>query len=218
MTAPATTVMVGAPTTDLTTTDACPATDRHPATANRTVRGTMEGLRGQHLRNCPTPSFATFGEPRRTLTRVTRVLITGMSGVGKSSLLAELARRGYHTVDTDYDDFHETIDGERLWREDRIAALLEDTGPLFVQGTTRNQVVFYPLFDHIVLLSAPAEVLVERLTTRTTNPYGKDPAEVAETLDYLATVEPLLRQAATPEVVTTVPVAQVADIIVAHCL
>jgi hypothetical protein len=133
-------------------------------------------------------------------------------------LLAELARRGYHTVDTDYDDFHETIDGERLWREDRIAALLEDTGPLFVQGTTRNQVVFYPLFDHIVLLSAPAEVLVERLTTRTTNPYGKDPAEVAETLDYLATVEPLLRQAATPEVVTTVPVAQVADIIVAHCL
>jgi hypothetical protein len=64
---------------------------------------------------------------------------------------------------------------EQLWREDRIAALLAEDGPLFVQGTTRNQVVFYPLFDHIVLLSAPAEVLVERLTTRTTNPYGKNP-------------------------------------------
>lgn len=143
-----------------------------------------------------------------------------MSGVGKSSLLAELAGRGYRTVDTDYGDYHECIDGEQLWREDRVAALLaEDTaGPLFVQGTTRNQVVFYPLFDHIVLLSAPADVLVERLTTRTTNSYGKDPAHIAETLDYLETVEPLLREAATLEIVTTVPVADVADVVVAQCL
>jgi dephospho-CoA kinase len=151
---------------------------------------------------------------------VTRVLITGMSGVGKSSLLAELARRGYRTVDTDDGDYHESVDGEQLWREDRIAALLAEdgSGPLFIQGTTRNQVVFYPLFDHIVLLSAPAEVLIERLTTRTTNPYGKDPVQVEETLGYLETVEPLLREAAALEVVTTVPVAQVADIVLAHCL
>jgi shikimate kinase len=149
---------------------------------------------------------------------VARVLITGMSGVGKSSLLAELSRRGYRTVDTDHGDYHESVDGEWLWREDRIAALLSSDGPLFVQGTTRNQVVFYPLFDHIVLLSAPAEVLVDRLRSRTTNPYGKDPADVAETPGYLETVEPLLRQAATLEVVTTVPVEQVADIVVAHCL
>jgi hypothetical protein len=143
-----------------------------------------------------------------------------MSGVGKSSLLAELARRGYRTVDTDDGDYHESVDGEQLWREDRIAALLAEdgSGPLFIQGTTRNQVVFYPLFDHIVLLSTPAEVLIERLTTRTTNPYGKDPVQVEETLGYLETVEPLLREAAALEVVTTVPVAQVADIVLAHCL
>ncbi|HJT90755.1 MAG TPA: AAA family ATPase [Mycobacterium sp.] len=149
---------------------------------------------------------------------MTRVLITGMSGVGKSSLLQELARRGYRTVDTDDGDYHETIDGERLWRVDRIDALLceRPNGPLFVQGTTRNQVQFYPRFDHIVLLSAPADVLVERLTTRTTNPYGRDPADVAETLGYLETVEPLLRESATLEVVTTVPVAQVADTVLAH--
>lgn len=149
------------------------------------------------------------------------VLVTGMSGVGKSSLLDELSARGYRTVDTDYGDYHETVDGERLWRADRIDALLSQSadqgaGVLFVQGTTRNQTVFYPRFDHIVLLSAPAEVLVERLSTRDTNSYGKDPAELAETLENLAAVEPMLRQAATLEVVTTVPVARVADIVVAH--
>jgi shikimate kinase len=155
-----------------------------------------------------------------TVRVVKHVLITGMSGAGKSSLLGELAARGYHTVDTDDGDYHETVDGEWLWREDRIDALLsgKGTGLLFVQGTTRNQVQFYSRFDHIVLLSAPAEILVERLTRRTNNPYGKDPAELAEALEYLETVEPLLREAATLEVVTTVPVTQVADIVLAHVL
>jgi poly(3-hydroxybutyrate) depolymerase len=31
-----------------------------------------------------------------------RVLLTGISGVGKSTVVAELAARGYKTVDTDY--------------------------------------------------------------------------------------------------------------------
>jgi shikimate kinase len=151
------------------------------------------------------------------------VLITGMSGVGKSALLAELASRGYRTVDTDYGGYYEEVDGERLWRRDRIEALLRTAASsgedlLFIQGTTRNQGSFYPWFDDVVLLSAPVDELIRRLTTRTTNPYGKDPAELAETLEYVETVEPLLRASATLEVVTTVPVSQVADRVLAHVL
>ncbi|WP_254552641.1 AAA family ATPase [Kitasatospora sp. MMS16-BH015] len=154
-----------------------------------------------------------------------RVLITGMSGTGKSALLNELAARGHRAVDTDEAEevWFETVDGERLWRVDRIQELLrsEPGGPgevLFVQGTTRNQGRLYPWFDEIVLLSAPTEVLVERLRTRTSNPYGKDPAELAEILGHLETVEPLLRASATLEVVTTVPVPVVADVVLTHVL
>jgi len=154
---------------------------------------------------------------------VKRVLITGMAGTGKSTLLHEFAARGYRTVDTDYGDYFQTIDGELLWREDRVSMLLSSApdelpGVLFVQGTTRNQVLFYSRFHHIVLLSAPPEILAERLATRTTNPYGKDPAELAQVLHYQRTVEPLLRASASLEVVTTVPVTQVADIVLDHVL
>lgn len=106
---------------------------------------------------------------------VKRVLITGMSGTGKSSLPHDLAARGYRIVDADYGGYFQTIDAERLWREDRITALLSSApgelpGALFIQGTARNQALFYPRFHHIVLLSAPPGILAERLATRTTNP------------------------------------------------
>jgi dephospho-CoA kinase len=140
------------------------------------------------------------------------VLVTGMSGTGKSSALAELARRGHRVVDTDYGDWIEE-GPERLWREDRIDALLteHDDGLLFVSGCVPNQGKFYPRFDAIVLLSAPADVIVERVGTRDTNDYGKSDAERESILRDLAAVEPLLRAGATAEIDTRVSPAEVAD-------
>ena len=94
----------------------------------------------------------------------------------------------------------------------------EDADVLFMSGTSRSQVKFYPQFDHIVLLSAPAHVLVERLTTRTNNPYGKKADELAQTLRFLHTVEPLLRGSATLEVDTSTPLEHVITAILAHVL
>ena len=144
---------------------------------------------------------------------VRRVLITGMSGTGKSTVLAELAARGYKAVDTDYGDWHEVVDGDRVWREERIRELLatEDAEVLFVSGTVSNQGKFYPHFDHVVLFSAPTSVIVERLAARTNNPYGKSPEELAEVLAYVQTVEPLLRRRATVEIDTSVPLEEVVE-------
>ena len=81
--------------------------------------------------------------------------------------------------------------------------------PLFVAGCKSNQGKFYPRFDHIVLLSAPAGVLLARIAARDNNPYGKSPAERDQILHHLATVEPLLRATATDEIDTSAPISQV---------
>ena len=140
-----------------------------------------------------------------------RILLTGMSGTGKSSVVEALRDRGYKAVDTD-DGWSEPLpDGRQKWREDAIQDLLstEDADVLFVAGCEENQVKFHPQFDHIVLLSAPLDTLVERLATRTSNPYGKAPEEFRRFLVDVETVEPLLRRVAGHEVRTTVPLDEV---------
>jgi dephospho-CoA kinase len=142
---------------------------------------------------------------------VKRVLVMGMSGTGKSSVVAELVARGYKAVDTD-DGFCEVLpDGRQRWREDAVNALLdtEDADVLFVAGCEENQVRFHPRFDHLVLLSAPQETLLERLARRTNNHFGKSPEELRQVLDDLEHVEPLLRRVASHEIVTTAPLDEV---------
>ena len=78
-----------------------------------------------------------------------RILLTGVSGVGKSTMIDALAARGYKAIDADSDAFSmwvevsdalvaaagSPVEASRdwIWREDRVAHLLstEDTDVLF---------------------------------------------------------------------------------------
>lgn len=144
---------------------------------------------------------------------VKRILLTGMSGTGKSSVIQQLESLEYRAIDFDEAGWSEyASDGEWIWREDRVQELLAsvtDDEVLFVSGCAMNQGKFYPHFEAVILLSAPADVIVNRLLTRTNNPYGKHPDELAATLDNLAVIEPLLRKGADHEIITTIPLDEV---------
>jgi dephospho-CoA kinase len=148
-----------------------------------------------------------------------RILLTGMSGTGKSAVVEALVGRGFKAMDTDYGWCEEAVDGEWLWSEQRIQETLstEDADVLLVAGCASNQVKFYDQFDLVVLLSAPAAVMVERIRNRSGNPFGKSQLQLAQVLGDLESVEPLLRKVADAEVATDRPLDEVVDDIVRLC-
>jgi dephospho-CoA kinase len=152
-----------------------------------------------------------------------RVLITGMSGTGKSTVTAELARHGYRAVDLDSPVYSELVPApadaltgvggglDWVWNPDNVSALLTSAGPapLFLSGCSPNQGRFYPRLDRIILLTAPTPVIRARLATRTTNGFGKDPAELDRTLALIEEIEPLLRRSADVVIDTSASLDQV---------
>ncbi|HEX8104072.1 MAG TPA: AAA family ATPase [Solirubrobacteraceae bacterium] len=141
-----------------------------------------------------------------------RVLLTGMSGTGKSALVQELRRRGYAAHDADEGFAEPRADGRWGWRVELVAGLLEQHTSdelLFFAGCSEEQAGLP--FDYRVLLTVPRGVLVERLRTRTTNPYGRDARERAQVLADLDEVEPLLRRSADLVLMATAPTPELAD-------
>src|SRR5215510_635927 len=103
-----------------------------------------------------------------------RILITGISGVGKTTLIRALRALDFRAIDMDEpgwassDEFgHQRWDVARL--QDLMGELLSE--PLFVSGCSEDQVALYPQFSKIILLSAPKSVIAQSSpaepTTRT---------------------------------------------------
>ncbi len=113
-------------------------------------------------------------------------------------------------VDTD-DDGWVLDDG--LWDEPRVAQLLATERDVVVSGTVSNQGEFYDRFEHVVLLSAPLDVLLERVASRSSNPYGRTVEQRAEIAGYVESVEPLLRRGASLELDGRRPVEELADVV-----
>lgn len=162
------------------------------------------------------------GKNRRNarILRRMRVLITGTSGTGKSTIAAALRNRGHQAIETDYEHYiayweHVTT-GQRVlmpepiptdwfathhwkWDADTLGAVLERfEGTVFVCGDSRNKADAFELFDKMFVLRLDDAALIERLTRRTNNPYGKAPEEREWAVaDNAATVDQLVRAGAT---------------------
>ncbi|MFI9415127.1 hypothetical protein [Nocardia gamkensis] len=62
-----------------------------------------------------------------------------------------------------------------------------------------------------MLLSAPVEVILDRIARRDTNPFGKAVAERDRITADIAEIQPLLRSAATAEIDTSKPLIEMVD-------
>ncbi|WP_448952621.1 AAA family ATPase [Labrys neptuniae] len=156
-----------------------------------------------------------------------RILITGMSGTGKSSVIHELRARGHQAYDLDTPEWSHWVaadpsdgltpgrDEDWVWQVDKVRALLSKpaSATVFVSGCAENMSELYPLIDTIILLSAPVELVMARLTARSTSAYGHSEEERRKVAALLASVEPLLREAADIEIDTSGPFSATVDVI-----
>lgn len=137
-------------------------------------------------------------------------LIEGVSGADKTSVAAELERRGYHVVHGDRalayagdPETEEPLDGSvkqpdasfahrhHLWDVKKVKSLVADKShPIsFFCGGSRNFRQFIDLFDGVFVLQVDVETLKMRLASRPEDEFGGKPAERELVLRLHATKE-----------------------------
>lgn len=146
-----------------------------------------------------------------------KILITGTAGTGKTTMLAELQKRGYLVIDLDatglcrwrnietgeYDEYG--LDGkDEEWFSkhgwycdiDKLKGFLSyvrEDKEVFVGGITGNIEELMKIFDMTFLLSADETILRERLTHRTNNNFGKKPHEQEAIVRHNADLQKVLQ-------------------------
>lgn len=113
---------------------------------------------------------------------MTKILITGRPGCGKTTTIKYLAKQGFTTFNTD-DVADATVlqnmtTGEVIpwpkeqvdwttyawnWQRPVIERLLATSDTVILAGTASNQVEFYPLFDYVFVMMVSPETLRHHL-------------------------------------------------------
>lgn len=124
-----------------------------------------------------------------------RVLFTGMSGTGKSTMLAAMKTADNLVLDLDYDGWIAPDDsGEPLLDIPRLMQFFADhpAQDIFLAGTVCNQWQLYPHLTAVITLTAPLPVMQQRILSRRHNPFGQWPGEWEQIVQDKLLIEPLL--------------------------
>jgi adenylate kinase family enzyme len=166
------------------------------------------------------------------------VLITGVSGSGKTSIATELAKRGYDTRNMDSieglcswvnldngkpesdnrendSNWLETHDW--LWNEEKLKELLQETDDTFYCGSSGNQKQFYPLFGKVILLEMSADLIKERvLNNSRDHSYGQMPGEMDAIMGYFEEFQDEAKAAGAVIIDARKPLSKVVSLILAE--
>ena len=144
-----------------------------------------------------------------------KILITGIAGTGKSTIVPALQERGITAIDlheipglcfwqnkknkeqVEYTSVHSQDwfdDKERLCDIGRLKEILGQHDDIVIACTAGDsQKDYLPLFDKIILLQCSPEVLIHRLQTRTNKSgFGKTAAEQDDNIEWQKEFDPFL--------------------------
>lgn len=165
-------------------------------------------------------------------------LVTGLPGTGKSTICAELKRRGYKAYDGDYDHLakwynnstNKPIDESRglerttefLHNHSRNISrrIVEDLAfeskdkVIFLCADPENEDDLVDLFERVYALTLDEDARQQRLAERTNNQWGKLPHEIAYDLD----IKPTAYNRYKKSMYHTIDASQPVKLIVSHIL
>jgi adenylate kinase family enzyme len=159
-----------------------------------------------------------------------KIFITGQSGTGKTTVLKELARRGFATFNTDDLPGLTRLEIKATrepaewpaghidwgfyawnWQDREIRKIIATQGDIFVGAIVGNQAQYYPLFDTIIVLTVDDEELFRRRTTRQEQRKSDRPQNIRESIAHnQANIAKFIKAGAIP-VQNNLPIDEVAD-------
>ncbi len=164
------------------------------------------------------------------------ILLTGISGAGKSAVGKALQGKGFDVIEVDHykntaewrdirtgevatynpgDGYDRIMELHYYLKSEGVLPLLERGAktekPYFFDADAQNIQDYYSYFDMMFLLTINRDTAEERLLHRTTGDWGKDPGELKQTLDDLEPYQNMLLTAGAIPIDTTRPLDRIAD-------